>query len=208
MKLTNSQRFTYRLYDNHKEKILLYLRLQAAKRLYQEKVHGVEHSVYTYTQKDHQRDIVRNLEAELSDYRISIQKLQKINRNIKKAQSRKELPKNLDFLTKYFIKLFFEDSKIAKFRGIKPTSEQLEKYKKYKIFRRQTSMGALDLRTQSKILARRLTRLHNVFYPNSDNPGVFINKVLDRLETDEHIIEKLVNKAVQINPKFDYFAKI
>lgn len=205
-KLTNNQKFVYNLYRKHEQTILEYLKLQDARREYQDKVHKVEYSTYTYTQKESQLGIIEDIEAKLKSYGISILKLHKINRYIKKFQCGKEVPDSLDFLTEYFMRLFFDKSFKLKFREVKPSDYQISKYQKFKALKRQRAQKSLNTGVQARIVTRRLMRLYKTLYPQGNEPLKFVAKVMYDIENgNEKEVEALIKKAKAINPRYNYY---
>ena len=204
--MTNSQKFVYELYQKQSEKIITYLKLCNAKREYQSEVHSKSHSFYTYKQKEVHTEIIKEIEAHLISNRISLQKLQKINRCIKKVLAQKELPDNLDYITQKFIKLYFSCDKVPLVKAVEPSRTDMQRYSKIKAIKRHLALKNLDTQVVARIINRRLTRLYFTLYPKGKDCFNFVRKTMfDVIKNGEESIQKLVDKARSINPNYNYY---
>lgn len=205
-KLTNSQKFVYTIYLKMDNDILTYLKLKDANREYQRNEHSLKHSYHTYANKDNQETILSELEAKLVSNRVSLRKLQKINRCIKKVQKGSKLPSDLDFLTEYFVDLFFRDTKKAVFKEVKPSDFQMQKISKFKSIKRHRAQKTLDTRVQARIINRRLTKLYYTLYPKGTDCFEFIRAImLETAHNGDTMLQELVAKAKAINPNYNYY---
>lgn len=205
-KLTNSQKFVYTIYLKLNKDILTYLKLKDANREYQRNEHSLKHSYHTYANKDNQESILAELEAKLVSHRVSLRKLQKINRCIKKAQKGSKLPSDLDFLTEYFVDLFFKNTNKAVFKEVRPTNFQMQKISKFKSIKRHRAQKTLDTRVQARIINRRLTKLYYTLYPKGTDCFNFIKGImLETAQNGDSMLQQLVAKAKEINPNYNYF---
>ena len=207
MRLTNSQKFTYKLYKSQESLILEYLRICASARDYQSTEHSKKHSLYTYTQKANILAIKSEIEAKLISNRISLQKLQKINRHIKKlyANSNHSV-ENLDYLTQYFAVLYFKDFKRIAVKPVKPTPLDLKTHSQYKAIKRHCALKTLNPKIQARILKRRLLKLCKQIAPKTtiEEAAKFINAVMLDTARGGHLLKDCISKAQSINPHYQY----
>lgn len=206
-KLTNSQKFTYKLYKSQESSILEYLRICASARDYQSAEHSKKHSLYTYTQKANILEIKSELEAKLISNRISLQKLQKINRHIKKLYANPEHSlENLDYLTQYFVVLYFKNFKRIVVKPVKPTSLDLKTHSQYKAIKRHYALKTLNPKIQARILKRRLLKLCMQLNPKTtiDEAAKFISAIMLDTARGGCLLKDCIAKAQQINPAYQY----
>lgn len=207
MRLTNSQKFTYKLYKSQESRILEYLRICASARDYQSTEHSKKHTLYTYTQKANILEIKAELEAKLISNRISLQKLQKINRFIKKLYANPDFSLGgLDYLTQYFVVLYFKDFKRIVVKPVKPTSLDLKTHSQYKAIKRHCALKTLNPKIQARILKRRLIKLCKQIAPKTtiEEAAKFINAIMLDTAKGGHLLKDCISKAQSINPHYQY----
>lgn len=187
--------------------ILNYLRICASGREYQSTVHSKHHSLYTYTQKANILGIKSELETKLVSNRISLQKLQKINRHIKKLylNPNHEI-NNLDYLTQYFVLLYFKDFKKIEVKQVRPSASDLKIYSEYKTYKRQCAFKTTNPKIQARILKRRLLKLCNAISPRAkfDDKLKFINSIMVDTAKGGNMLKNCIAKAQAINPAYQY----
>lgn len=204
--MTNAQKFVYELYEKHSDKILLYLRLCRAKRDYAENKHKGTYSFYTYKQMDNHSDLIKEVECDLILNRISLQKIQKINRYIKKLESGKDFEiESLDYITKNFISLYNKDCKRIILKEIKPDSNDMRRISEFKSIKRHRAQKSLNPRIQARIITRRLVRLYRTLNPRGNKCLEFVKCVLDEMETNPKILDLYISKAKTKNPNYRFY---
>lgn len=203
--MTNSQKFVYELYDKHKDKILLYLRLCAAKRKYGNYRHKGVWSFHTYKQMDNHNELIMEVESELISNRISLQRLQKINRLIKKVEQCVEIEiESLDYITDFIFHLYISEDKSVLLKEVNPDSNDMRRIAEFKSFKRHCAQKNLDHRIQARIVARRLMKLYYALNPKGEDCDKFVNYIIDETKIHPKVLDGYIAIAKAKNPNFKF----
>ncbi len=207
--LTNNQKGRLNLYKESRMEILNYLATHEVLRNYKTN-HRKQYSYTTYHNVNILKSRIKNYEAHFRNIGISVLKMQKMNRYVKKIRENRNFDESkLDLICLKYINDFLKSVDLTSCTHKKeeiPNQFEMKQISDYKSLKRKRALKTLNPRVQARIINRRLKRLFYALNPKGTASEffVFLNETLSNVEKDGNYLPNLVKRAKEISPGYEY----
>lgn len=206
---TNNQKGRLNLYKESRMEILNYLATHEVLRNYKVN-HRKAYSYTTYHNVNILKSRIKTYENHFRNIGISVLKVQKMNRYVKKIKENRNFNQSkLDLICKIYISDFLKSVSLESCihsKEILPNQFEMKQISDYKSLKRKRALKTLNPRIQARIINKRLKRLFYALNPKGTPSEffVFLNETLSQVEKDENYLPNLVKRAKAITPGYEY----